>query len=432
MAIKRSITRRSLLQASLVAATAPMFVPARVLGRDGGVAPSNRITLGFIGVGGHGHGYNLKTFLYQDDAQAVAVCDVMADRRERAVNTINEKYGTTGCRPYADFRELLAAKDIDAVCISTPDHWHVPISMMAIAAGKDVMCEKPTLTIAEGRALVEAVKKSGRVYQVGLEDRSVIQYHKLAEWVRNGAIGNLRRIYVKLLAGEAFQKEEPVAPPDGLNWNMWLGPAPFHPYTATRTGPQQWRNIRDYSGGKFTDWGSHLMDTAQVANFSELSSPVEVEGTGEIPPPSESMTTRPVNYKLHYKYANGVVMDVESGGVELRFEGDKGWVGNKGWRGRLQASDESILHQKYAPEESKLWPLPVGEHRNFLDCIKSRAATTYTAEHGHRLATAMHIGNIAIELGRKVQWDPEKEKFVNDEAANKLRSRESREDWKNA
>lgn len=424
-------SRRALLRSAATLAAVPLIVPARALGLDPAVpAPSNRVAVGFIGVGNHGHQYNLKSFLNEPDMQAVAVCDVMADRRAAALATLEKKDGHKGAKDYPDFRQLLADKSIDAVCISTPDHWHVPISMLALEAGKDIMCEKPTLTISEGRALVSLVEKTRRVYQVGLEDRSVIQYHMLAEWVRNGAIGKLHTIRVKLPAGEAFKKEEPAPVPAGLNWAMWQGPAPEAPYTPTRTGAQQWRNIKMYAGGKFADWGAHLLDTANVANFAELTGPTEVEGTGEIP--ADSMTTMPIHYKLRYKYANGVELYVESGATALKFEGDGGWVGNTGWRGRPEASDDKILHTKYDPAHTKLWPRPPFEHRNFLDCIKSRKPTTYTAEHGHRLSTTMHIGNIAIDLGRKLTWDPAKEEFPGDEAANKLRSRVSHEEWKRA
>lgn len=420
------VSRRRLLGFALAGA-APLVLPSRVLGL-GETPPSKRITLGFIGVGGHGLGYNLKTFLFEADAQVVAVCDVYASRRRAAKETVDKKYSNSDCRQYADFRELLAAKDIDAVCISTPDHWHVPISMAALQAGKDVMCEKPTLTIAEGRALAELVAKKKAVYQVGLEDRSVIQYHKLAEWVRNGAIGPLKKITVGLPSGAAYPKEEPAPVPPDLNYNMWLGPAPFHPYTPNRTEAMHWRQIRDYSGGMLTDWGSHLLDTAQVANCAEKSGPVEVEGTGKIP--QNSLATMPIEFELHYRYANGVEMLVRSGGVGIRFDGATGWVGNKGWRGPLEASSQEILHTKYAPDQSKLWPRPKGEHRDFLDCVKSRKATTYPAEDGQRLSTVMHIGNIAIELGHKLKWDPQKEEFIGDAAANALRSRAAREDWK--
>jgi myo-inositol 2-dehydrogenase / D-chiro-inositol 1-dehydrogenase len=419
-------TRRNILKGIAAAIVAPAVIPSSALGADGAIAPSNRIAMGFIGVGGHGLSYNLATFLTHDDCQVVAVNDVFPARRQTAADAVNRNAGSAGCRQYADFRELIAAKDIDAVCISTPDHWHVPMSMMALEAGKHVMCEKPTLTIAEGRALVDLVEKRKAVYQVGLEDRSLVHYHKLAEIVRNGGIGRLQKIFVKLPAGETFAREEPAPIPPGLDWNLWLGPAPFHPYTPTRTGPQQWRNIRDYSGGKLADWGAHLLDTAQVANFSEDSGPVEVEGEGFVPP--NSMTTMPVKYKVFYRYANGVEVHVESGGVALRFEGSEGWCGNNGWRGRLEAGDEAILRRTWPAETSRIWPRPPLEHRNFLDCIRSRKPTTYTAEAGHRLSTVMHIANISIELGRRLRWDPQTESFPGDSAADALRSREAR-DW---
>lgn len=422
---RRSFSRRMLLGAALAA---PLVVPGRALGLGETPAPSKRIALGFIGVGGHGLGYNLNTFLWEPDAQVLAVCDVFGHRRDEAKKAVDKKYNNADCRQYADFRELLAAKDIDAVCISTPDHWHVPISMATVEAGKDVMCEKPTLTIAEGRALATLVAQKKVVYQVGLEDRSVVQYHKLCELIRNGAIGQLQKISVGLPAGTPYPKEEPAPVPADLNYNLWLGPAPFHPYTPTRTEAMHWRQIRDYSGGLLTDWGAHLLDTAQVANGAEKSGPVEVEGTGKIV--KDSMATMPVAFDLHYRYANGVELHVKSGGVFIRLEGTKGWVGNNGWRGGVEGSSPEMLRTKYPAGTSKFWPLPKGEHRNFLDCVKSRELTTYPAEDGQRLSTVMHIGNIAMELGRKLKWDPAKEEFVGDDAANALRSRTAREEWK--
>jgi len=423
----RPISRREMLggiAGILGAGAAPLVVPARVFGRN---APSNKITLGFIGVGNHGSSYNLPSFLVLDDCRAVAVCDVFASRRRAAKEKVDQHYGDQGCREFADFRELLAQPDIDAVCISTHDVWHVPISIRAVEAGKDVICEKPTLTIAEGRKLVEAVQRRKAVYQVGLEDRSVVYYHRMAELARNGALGKLKSIHVKLPAGTAFPKEEPAPVPPDLDWEMWLGPAPFHPYTPTRTGAMQWRQIRDYSGGLLTDWGSHLLDTAQVANSAEGSGPVEVEGQGVVP--KDSMATTFVTFKLHYRYANGVDLFVESGGVAIRIEGSDGWVGNTGWRAPLEASSKDLLRLKFPADSNKIWPLPRSEHRDFLDCVKSRKPTTYTAEAGHRLSTVMHIGNIAMELGRKLKWDPASESFPGDDAANALRSRPARPPW---
>jgi len=406
------------------AAAAPLVLPARVFGET---APSKQITLGFVGLGNEGYGHNLKAFLVENDARAIAVCDVFAGRRARARETVDQQYAATGCQEIADFRDLIARKDIDAVVISTPDHWHVPISLLALAAGKDVFCEKPTLTIAEGRKLADAVARHKAVFQTGIEDRSVIYYYRMAELVRNGAIGRLQTIHVKLPAGSAFPLEKPAAVPADLNWELWLGPAPFHPFTPTRTEAMHWRQVRDYSGGLLTDWGSHLMDTAQVGNFAEQSGPVEVEGAGEIP--ANSMATTFVTFKLHYRYANGVEMFVESGGVALRFDGTDGWIGNNGWLGRLEGTSTELLRRKYPRAGNKIWPMPPNEQRNFLDCVKSRQPTTYTAEADQRLSTAMHIGNIAMQLGRKLKWDPASESFPGDDAANALRSRPARDDW---
>ncbi len=421
---RRRFLRTSVLAAS--AAAAPTFVPSRALGKS---SPSNSITLAAIGVGGHGLGYNLNRFLGLPDAKVLAVCDVFADRCKKAQHYVRLKSKSDACQTYADFRDILERKDIDAVVISTPDHWHVPMSLMALRAGKDVFCEKPTLTIAEGRELVNTVDKHKAVYQAGIEDRSVPEYHRMCQIVRNGGIGKLQHMDVVLPPGDLYVKESPTPVPPGLDWNLWLGPAPFAPYTPKRTDRQAWRNIRDYSGGKLTDWGAHLIDSAQVANFAEHSGPVAVHGKGEIP--KGAMNSVPRTYDLHYTYANGVTMRVRSGSVSLRMEGSAGWVANKGWRGKLQASSPSVLEASWPAEKDRLWVRPAYEHRNFLDCIKSRKTTTYSPEDVHRLSTAMHIGNIAMELGRKLKWDPKTESFEGDQPANDLRARESR-DWANA
>lgn len=408
--------------AGAAAMACPTIVPSSVFGKD---APSNRITMGFIGVGGHGLGYNLNHFLKHKDAKVLAVCDVFKSRREKAKQYVNIKSSSKDCQTYNDFREVLARKDIDAVAISTPDHWHVPASLMALEAGKDVFCEKPSLTIEQGRTLVNAVTKHKAVFQAGIEDRSVPEYHRMAQIARNGGIGKLKHMHVVLLGGTHYAKEEAVPVPEELDWNLWLGPAPFAPYTPKRTERQAWRNIRDYSGGKLTDWGAHLIDTAQVANFAESTGPVEVQGKGVIP--QNAMNSVPISYDIDYTYANGVTMKVKSGGVELRLEGTDGWVANKGWRGKVQASSPKILEKQWTGDADKIWARPPLEHRNFLDCVKSRKSTTYNAEQLHRLSTAMHIANISMEQGRKLKWDPETEKF-NDNSANALRSRDER-DW---
>lgn len=422
-------TRRTFLKHSLAgilaAGTAPPFVSSRVLGAT---APSRKTTLGFIGVGTHGLGVNLRSFLQQDDCTVLAVCDVFGSRRAKARQEVEQQTGATGCVEIADFRDVLARPDIDAVVISTPDHWHVPMALMALAAGKHVFCEKPTLTIAEGRELIAAVARSGRVFATGLEDRAVIYYHKLAEVVRNGGIGQLERIRVGLPIKPVYPVEEPAPVPADLNYELWLGPAPYRPYTPGLTDAQVWRQIRDFSGGSLTDWGAHLIDTAQVGNFAENSGPVAVQGKGRIPP--NSLNTVPQTYELTYTYANGVVLEVKSGPTFIRFEGTKGWVGNKGWSGPLEASDMELFRRTYDPATNKIWPRRPREQRDFLDSLKSGQPPMYTAESLHRLSTVLHIGAIAMELDRPLRWNPQSEEF-SDSQANALRQR-PRRDWQRA
>ena len=424
-------TRRTFLKSGITgiiaASVAPQFVPSRVLGQN---APSKRVTLGFIGVGMHGLGYNLKSFLQEDDCQVIAVCDVFGRRRAEARKVVDEHYGTKGCSEIADFRDLLARRDIDVAVISTPDHWHVVMAQMALAAGKMVFCEKPTMTIVEGRELAADVAKRKALFAAGLEDRSVIQYHKLAEVVRNGGIGKLQRVKVGLPTKPIFPREEPATVPADLNYEMWLGPAPYRPYTPSLTDAQVWRQIRDFSGGSLTDWGAHLVDTAQVANFSENSGPVAVTGKGVIPP--NSINTVPQTYELTYTYANGVIIEVVSSDVSIRFEGTGGWVGSKGWQGRLEGSDVNVFRKTYDPATNKIWPRRPREHRDFLDSIKTGQPPMYTAETLHRLSTTLHLGAIAMDLGRPLKWDPVGELFPDDAKANALRTRPRREDWKRA
>ncbi len=420
---RRAVIRHG-IAGILAAGTAPLLLRSGLLGAD---APSKKISLGCIGVGKHGFGVNLNSFLQEDGCRVIAICDVFKSRRQKAIAAVNKTYGTQDCADIPDFREVLARKDIDAVVISTPDHWHIPMATMAIEAGKLVFCEKPTLTIAEGRAFADLVKQRNAVFAVGLEDRSLIHYHRLGEIVRNGGIGKLRRIVVTLPKKPVFPHEQPAPVPDDLNFDLWLGPAPKRDYTPSLTDDQVWRQIRDFSGGSLTDWGAHLIDTSQVANFSELSSPVKVEGKGEIPP--DAINTVPQTYHLTYTYANGVVMEVSADKPGIKVEGSDGWISSAGWDAPLQASKPEILRQVYDAASTQIWPRPKREHPDFLDAIREGRQPTYTAEHLHRLSTTMHLGLIAMELGRPLQWNPQTESF-DDEQANALRSRVSREDWK--
>jgi predicted dehydrogenase len=326
-----------------------------------------------------------------------------------------------------DFREVLARKDIDTVMISTPDHWHTLIRVMAARAGKDVQCEKPTLCINEGKELIRTIRKLKRVFQTSTEDRSLPMYHRMAELVRNGRIGKLQRIEV-ILPEQPKVPGDPApqpVPPD-FDYEMWLGPAPYAPYTKDRCH-FNFRWIQDYSGGIICDWGTHLFDTAQWANDTELSGPVEIEGTGTYW--SGGLYNTVKEYDVTYRYANGVVMTCKPGNPSLKFIGTTGWVGNRGWRGELEASSPAILNSKIGPEEIHLYTNPAGEHADFLECVKSRKDPYFPVEIGHRVATVCHLGNIAIQVGGKLKWDPVKERFSNSEAANRLLTREMRKPW---
>jgi len=435
MRTKRIVSRRSFLQrsaaAAAAAAAAPYVLTSAALGAAGRPAASERITVGFVGTGSHGVGVNLRSFLGQSDAQAVAVCDVDAPRARGAKALVEKTYAARtragefkGCMLTGDWRQVVARKDIDAVMVSTPDHWHVPISLAAIRAGKDVQCEKPTLTVAEGRVLADTVRRYGAVFQLSTEDRSVRVYHRMAELVRNGRIGKLKRIRVKLPAGPGSPGDPTPRPvPKELDYEMWLGPAPYSPGRVH----YHFRWVRDYSGGQLADWGAHLIDTAQWANDTERTGPVEVEGTGKAHAGGLYDTYH--DYHLRYRYASGVEMLVDSGGVALRFEGTDGWVGNNGWRGRLEASSPALLHTKIGPDETHLFTCPRGEHRNFLDCVKSRRDPYFPAEIGHRCCTVMHVGNIAMDLGKKLRWDPAAERFPDEPAANRFLSTAMRQPW---
>lgn len=403
----------------------PTIIPSRVLGDQ---APSKQITVGFIGTGGHGIGRNLNMFLQQPDARALAVCDVFKSRRAKGKGMVDAKYGNSDCSSVLDFREVLEREDIDAVMISTPDHWHTLMAAMAIKAGKDVICEKPTLTIAEGRYMAGLVAESGKVFQTSTEDRSLFNYHRMAELVRNGLIGKLERVEVQLPAGTRYpDEEESPVPADLEDYDLWLGPAPRAPFTESRTKWMHWRHIWDYSGGLLTDWGMHQLDTVQIGNDTEATGPVEVSGKGTVN--EGSMFNTFIDYEVDYRYANGVELKVKSGGTGMRFIGSDGWVGNKGWEAGLEAHDREVLRAEPGEDWVHLYTCKGGEQRNFLDCVKSRKDPYFPAEFGHRCATLCHLGNISMQLGRKLEWDPEKEEFAGDAEANARRGREMRAPW---
>ena len=428
------LTRRKLLKGAAVGQAAPYVISASALGAAGRPAPSNRTTVGFIGVGGQGTGRNLRGFLAEPDAQCVAVCDVDTAHRENAKSMTERHYsremadGTfKGCAAYNDFRDVIGRADIDAIMISTPDHWHALMSLAAMRAGKDVICEKPTVTVEEGRMVADAVARNGTVFQTSTEDRSMACHHRMAELVRNKRIGKLQRIIVGLPSqpnGPGDPTPKPV--PEGFDYDLWLGPAQWAPYCPDRIH-FNFRWITDYSGGILPDWGCHLFDTAQWGNDTEATGPVEVEGAGERY--TGGLYDTFYKFSLKYRYASGVEMIVESTGPAIRFEGTNGWVGNKGWLGRVEASSPAILNSVIGPDEIHLFTCPQAEHRNFLDCVKTRRDPYFPAEFGHRVASICHIGNIAMTLGRKLKWDPVAEVFPGEPEANRYLARAMRAPW---
>ena len=290
------------------------------------------------------------------------------------------------------------------------------------------LCEKPTLTIAEGRVLCDVMKRYGRVFQWSTEDRAVDVYHRMCELVRNGRVGKIHTIRVELPAGpDTPGNPEPMEVPKGFDYDMWLGPAPWAPYAKDRIH-WNFRWILDYSGGMLTDWGAHLLDGAQWGNDTEHTGPVEVEGEGEFW--NEGLYNTARELKIEYRYADGVRLIVTSGTPSLRFEGSEGWIGNRGWRAPLQAEPKSILDSVIGPDEIHLYTCKAGEQRNFLDCVKSRKDCYFPPEIGQRCFTVAHIGNISMLLGRKLRWDPENEQFVNDKQANRMLSRAMRSPWR--
>lgn len=393
-----------------------------------------------IGMGRQAYHSNLKFFLNALDTRVVAVCDVDAWRLDNARKAVEEHYAkvkrsnsSKGCSAYKDFRELLARTDIDAVMISTPDHWHVPMAIAAAKAGKDICCEKPlTLSIAEGRALSDTVRRYNRVFRTDSEFRSHSFFQRACELILNGRIGKLHTIRTGVPAGDVAcppQAKMPV--PEELDYELWLGPAPTAPYTEKRVQPRHsyarpgWMRVRDYCEGMVTNWGTHLNDIAQWGNRTERTGPVEVEGTGEYP--TDGLWGVLLKFELRYKYANGVRLIYRSSRPYVRFEGTDGWVEADYNSRSLKASSESVLKSRTGPDEIHL-PLK-HEKRDFIDAVKTRGQTLADAEVGHRTTSLCQIGHIAIQLGRKLKWDPQAEQFINDDTANRLLSRPMRSPW---
>lgn len=431
-----AMTRRRFVQgAGAIGAGFPAIVPARVLGKN---APNRRITVGFIGLGRQWDAANILPFLEAEDAVVTALCDVDSWRMESARRKVESYYAQRPgsgkppqCHTCRDFRELIDRKEIDAVVISTPDHWHVPMSLLAIKAGKDVCCEKPlTLSIEEGRLLADAAARHKRVFRTDSEFRSIPQFHRMAELARNGRIGKIHTIFTGVPKSDITNPAEPGMPiPAELDYPSWIGPAPMIPYHVKRVHPPQdlkgrpgWMRVRNYCEGLITNWGTHLNDIAQWCNGTDRSGPIEVEATG-IYPPQENLWNVLLEMQAVYKYANGVTLHYKMDRPYVRLEGDEGWLEYEYGTQELKASSDKILASKIGDGEIR-FPLKQ-EKRDFLDAVKTRGNTLEDAEVGHRTCSMCQMAHISIQLGgKRLKWDPVKELFDREDA-NRLKQRPS-------
>lgn len=450
------VSRRKFIQTSAKATAIstfllsgfPTIVPASVFGKN---APSNRINVGAIGTGRISRFHDMPGVWKYDTAKIVAVCDLDSKRAEDGKTLVNKYYSEKTGKPYdgvevyLDYRELLANKDIDAVIISTPDHWHALNAIHAVEAGKDVYLQKPaSLTIEEGRALSNAVHKSGRILQIGSQQRSSPQFRYAAELVRNGRIGQLKKVLIGL-PGDPAGEEEPEMPiPKNLNYDMWLGPTPYVYYTEKRVHPQAdydrpgWLRCEQFGAGMITGWGSHHVDSAHWGMDTEYTGPIEVWGSAEFP--KSGLWDVHGIFQTEALYENGVHMIINNEMTNgIRYEGTDGWIfvtrGNyqatasdpvsKDEVKPLDASDPKILKSVIGPDEIHLYESN-DHHGNWLESVRTRKQPITPVEIAHRSCSACLIHHIAMKLDRKLYWDPIKERFKNDDEANGMLSRSQR------
>jgi predicted dehydrogenase len=427
----RHMSRREWLQAAAAATAAvaaPTIIPARALGADGNVAPSNKIALALIGCGGMGRG-NLGAMLGFDDVQTVAACDVDSNQRKEALKMTHGKYGNTDAKETGDFRELVARKDIDAFIIATPDHWHGLIAVAALNAGKDCYGQKPiTHTFAEGRALADAQIRNKRIWQVGSQQRSSFNFRWGVELVLNGHIGKLKEVFVGLPTGGASPEHKNQDPPPQLDYEYYCGPSKKIPYD-----PQivhyNWRWNLNFGGGQLMDWIGHHNDIAHWGMGMDSSGPLEVTATAELRP-DEATFNAPGNYSIDCVYEG----DVKSNISNKNPMGTK-WIGTDGWvfvdRGKFETSKPEWTKKEFERGPIKAY-VSDNHERNFIDCVKSRKPAICPAETGHRSITPGHLGYISMYANsKKLTWDPKTETITNDAELNKkLHAFNPRDPWK--
>jgi len=426
----RHSRRRFLQQAAAAGAISgfPAIVPASVLGAEGRPAPSNRITVGAIGVGGQGNG-NLGGFLGDPRCQVVAVNDVDRNNTERTQRRVNDVYNNQDCAAYSDFRELVARDDIDAISLATPDHWHAIPAILSAKSGKDIYGEKPfSHDLREGRAMVDAVSQYGRIWQTGSWQRSTGNFRFACELVRNGRIGKVHTVEVGLPTGGGGGNAPFTDPPPNMDYDFWCGPAPWAPYSADRTH-WNWRWQMDYGGGQLMDWVGHHGDIAQWGLGTETTGAVEFNPL-YADFPQTGIWDAATRYRIECTYANGVKMIVQNAEGQHRM-GAK-WIGSDGWvwvdRGGFDTQPKSLMQDKIGSDEINLYRS--NNHiGNFIDCVISRRPTITPAEVAHRSASVGHLCVIAMALGRKIRWNPDTEEIVGDPTANTMLGRAKREPW---
>ncbi|MDE0105927.1 MAG: Gfo/Idh/MocA family oxidoreductase [Bryobacterales bacterium] len=429
------LTRRTFSRAALC--TFPAIVPASVLGQG---APSNQLSIGFIGTGNNGTNWMLR-FLQDARVRVRAVCDVNREGggywegtvrgREPARRIVDEHYGDNSCLALNDFRELLVRDDVDAIYIGTPDHWHAPMAIAAARAGKHIYSQKPlSLTVRGGRAMADAVKTAGVVWQTGSQQRSDRNFRIVCELARNGRLGRLHTVRVGLPGGRPdygktarLTETRPV--PEGLDYEMWVGPAPYRPYAPARIGVN-FRWVSDYSGGQVTDFGAHHIDIAQWGLGMDSSGPVAIRNPRAKFPPHPIYDTA-TEFRFECEYSSGVRLvcsDKERGGV--RFEGSNGWA----WanRGTHEVSARDIVSDPPGRGEIRLYRSS-NHVTNFIDSCITGKPTVAPIEAAHRSVSIAHLGNIALRKGRALQWDPANERIIDDRGAEQLLDRPRRSPW---
>jgi len=426
--MSRNITRRRFVTAALAAGAAPLFLPRGVIAAAEGTPPSERVVMGMIGTGRQCFYKNIPLFSREKDCQIVAVCDVDSWRMAEAKKKVEAAYASAaaagtyrGCESYLDYEDLLAREDIDAVMISTPDHWHAKMALDAMAAGKDVALEKPiTRTIKEGQQLIAAAKEGKRIFRVDSEFRSGTGAHKAAELVRNGRLGRVHAVTVGVPQSDIPCPIPPEMPvPAELDYGRWQGPAPRAPYTLNRVHPVKdwgrpgWMRHLWYCDGMITNWGTHLNNGAMWCTDLERTGPVSVEGEGTYPG-RDSFWNVLLKFRLRYKFACGIDWIYETSSPYFKIEGEHGWVHVT--FGGIDASPKSLLSEVIGPDEIHFRLL--GEKRDFLNGVRSREETLEPAEVGHRVTSLGLIGHIAIRLGQSLKFDPQAERFIDCDAAN--------------